>query len=62
MYRILIASNGYYYVQHYNGQWWKKTGGFFSSRGAARTFIRDMKRNIARPCCPTFAGRVLEYV
>lgn len=41
MYRILIARNGYYYVQQQTRYGWQKTGGFFHTRRGARTFIRD---------------------
>ena len=41
-YRILVARNGYYYVQK-RGGWngWSKVGGFFSTRVGARRFIDD---------------------
>ena len=52
MYRILMAVNGYYYVQK-QGRWdWFKVGGFFRTRAGARRFIRDYKNN----------NRVVEYV
>lgn len=54
MYRILLASSGYYYVQRHVGWRWYKVGGFFNTRAGARRFIRDHKNY-------RVGGRVVEY-
>lgn len=55
MHRILIAKNGFYYVQEHSG-WngWYKIGGFFNTRAGARRFIRDRKG--------LGGGNVVEYI
>ena len=57
MYRILIAVNGYYYVQrqsNLSGRW-LKVGPFFRTRRGARNYINDY-RSIQR------LPNVVEYV
>lgn len=60
MFRILMARNGYYYVQR-QGVYgaWTKVGGFFSSRGGAKKFIDDYRLTTRRRCslsCPVVVG------
>lgn len=70
MYRIMIARNGYYYVQKqvtnfssypYKGlvRSWRKVGGFFHTKAGARAMIRDdkMYRRIFTP-----SSSVVEYL
>ena len=61
MYRILLATSGFYYVQQHSA-WngWSKTGGFFPTKASARRFIRRMQGfyDAATPR----NGRVVEYV
>jgi hypothetical protein len=60
MYRIMIARNGYYYVQHHNGYFWRKVGGFFHTKAGARALIRDDK--MYRRLSPDLPfSRVVEY-
>ncbi len=59
MYRIMIARNGYYYVQkhcQFAFTGWNKIGGFFKTRAGARAFIRDFKRY------QTTSSNIIEYV
>lgn len=45
MYRIMLAVNGYYYVQKKGYSGWKKTGAFFNTRRAAERLISDLKQD-----------------
>lgn len=51
MFRVLMARNGYYYVQR-QGVYgnWNKVGGFFSSRSGAKKFIEDYRLHAGRRC------------
>lgn len=49
MYRILIARNGYYYIQQEVGPLWAKVGGFFNTKSGARRFIADHRSTYNNP-------------
>lgn len=57
MFRIMMARNGYYYVQKDTWNGYKKIGGFFSTERGARKFINDYRRDIAVP----YGNRVIGY-
>lgn len=56
MYRILRATNNYYYVQKKADWNWKKVGGFFYTIRSAENFISDLK--LSRP---STRNRVVGY-
>ena len=59
MYRILLARSGYYYVQKYSYGNYRRIGGFFPTKVAARGWANHLKYGTCpRPCCTS----VVEYV
>lgn len=48
-YRILVARNGYYYVQKYNGLRWMKIGHFYRTRLGAERLIAAYKNGVIDP-------------
>lgn len=48
MYRIMLATSGYYYVQRYGKRGWKKHGGWHTTRREAEALIEDLKTEDCR--------------